>query len=366
MKKELFIHSFKSILPIHSQPQDETVEWTLNAHLRSFRESGNEVGLEMERNLRRYTLNSKYIQQRYFECDDINENWDEHEIYKITSSNPAGESIGKRNAIFESKSRRIFQELYPDSGPNHIVHVTCTGYVSPDPVQIHFSRFENAPSITHAYHMGCYASLPAIRMAMGLSLLESNSVDVVHTEMCSLHLNPSLHTPEQMIVQTLFADGHIKYSVGTEKKGFKVLSILEKIIPDSLGDMTWIPDSYGMKMTLSRAVPSKIKDNLPAFIDELCQKAGFKREEILRDGIFAIHPGGPKIIEAVQKKLELSDEQVRVGKEVLFTRGNMSSATLPHVWELLLKSKTHKGRKVLSLAFGPGLTIFGAIFEVEQ
>src|SRR5690606_28818275 len=102
----------------------------------------------------------------------------------------------------------------------------------------------------------------------------------------------------------------------------------------------------------------------PEFITNLCEKAGVDRKEILQNGIFAIHPGGPKIIEAVQAKLELQDYQTYLSKEVLYERGNMSSATLPHVWEKILKMRPEKGTKILSLAFGPGLTIFGSIFEV--
>jgi len=183
--------------------------------------------------------------------------------------------------------------------------------------------------------------------------------------MCSLHLRPEVHTPEQMVVQTLFADGHIKYVISDEKKGMKILCVHEKIVPDTLQDMTWTPASHGMSMTLSREVPIKIREALPAFIQELCDKAGVDKIDVMKNGIFAVHPGGPKIIEAVQRKLELNAEQVELSKKVLFERGNMSSATLPHVWNEILNSQPEKGRIILSLAFGPGLTIFGSLFEVS-
>ena len=80
--------------------------------------------------------------------------------------------------------------------------------------------------------------------------------------------------------------------------------------------------------------------------------------------IFAIHPGGPKIIDAVQSVLELSEEQISESKKVLFNHGNMSSATLPHVWDEILNKNYAVGTKVISYAFGPGLTLFGSVFEV--
>lgn len=348
MNKDIFIHSIRPVLPLHHLPQSETVDWILKSHERF-------SGTSLEK-LRRFTLSEHSIKQRYFECDDIDENWDEHSVYKLTEESPLGAGIGKRNEIFAEKTQRVFHELYQDSTPDQLIHVTCTGYTSPSSPQRYFSQKNSSPGITHAYHMGCYASLPAVRMAMGLHLSSGKDVDVVHTELCSLHLNPDIHTPEQMVVQSLFADGHIKYSIGKSDRGLRILRVKEKLLPDSLSDMTWVPDSFGMQMSLSKEVPFKIRDALPQFIHEL----GGGRHDI-----YAIHPGGPKIIEAVQKKLELHDEQVVHSKKVLFERGNMSSATLPHVWHEILSGNPEKGRKVISLAFGPGLTIFGSVFEVH-
>jgi predicted naringenin-chalcone synthase len=121
-----------------------------------------------------------------------------------------------------------------------------------------------------------------------------------------------------------------------------------------------------MKMSLSKAVPLKIRDELPTFIQELCSSQGIELGRVLKEGVFAVHPGGPKIIEAVQKKLELRDDQMEESRKVLFERGNMSSATLPHVWNEIIKSNKESGTIVVSLAFGPGLTIFGGLFEIVE
>lgn len=355
MNKEFFINSFQVVLPQKRLPQNEIVDWILKAHEKSG---------TLEKDLHRYALNEKYIKQRYFECNELDELWNEHEIYRISPASPEGAQIEKRNEYFFRKSKDVFDKLYQDTIPEHVIHVTCTGYVSPSPVQATFSNRAHSPDITHAYHMGCYASLPAVRMAKALSQSEERNIDVVHTEICSLHLNAAIHTAEQIVVQSLFADGHIKYSINQNPTGFKILTIQEKLISESLNDMTWVPSAHGMAMTLSKEVPFKLRDALPGFIDELCQKAGQSKEKILKEGIFAIHPGGPKIIKAVQKKLELRDDQVSTSQKVLLERGNMSSATLPHVWNEILNDKPASGTKVLSLAFGPGLTIFGSIFEV--
>jgi predicted naringenin-chalcone synthase len=80
--------------------------------------------------------------------------------------------------------------------------------------------------------------------------------------------------------------------------------------------------------------------------------------------IFAIHPGGPKIIDSVQEVLELSDNQIKESRKILFERGNMSSATLPHVWSEILGNNYPIGTNVISFAFGPGLTLFGSVFTI--
>lgn len=95
--------------------------------------------------------------------------------------------------------------------------------------------------------MGCYAALPAVRMAEGFCAVKNKQVDIIHTEMCGLHMDTSDNSPEQLVVQSLFADGHIKYSAIAAKNvnhGFRVKNIREQIIENSQGDMSWIPASW--------------------------------------------------------------------------------------------------------------------------
>ena len=74
--------------------------------------------------------------------------------------------------------------------------------------------------------------------------------------------------------------------------------------------------------------------------------------------IVAVHPGGPKIIDAVRELLELRESQVSHSRAVLYEHGNMSSATVPHIWQKILQDESIMNETpVLSLAFGPGLTV---------
>jgi predicted naringenin-chalcone synthase len=127
--------------------------------------------------------------------------------------------------------------------------------------------------------------------------------------------------------------------------------------------MSWNAGETGWQMTLSRDVPTKIRDALPGFVDELLAPHGLK----LTDCIAAIHPGGPRIIDEVASVLGLSEEQTQYSRKVLLERGNMSSATLPHIWEqIALSQAAAPGQPILSLAFGPGLTLCGALLRKQK
>ncbi len=278
--------------------------------------------------------------------------------------------------FFLRRAEQIFERFYDrEITPDHIIHVTCTGYGSPSAAQVLVDRraWHGQTDTSHAYHMGCYASIPAIRSAAALVALErlgrdksDYRVDVAHTEMCGLHFNPSQSGPEPTIVHTLFADGHIKYSLmpeGQARSGYRVVALAEKIVPGTGEQMTWVPENWGFHMGLGRRVPEILAEHLKPFCTELLRGAGIDAEREWPGITFAIHPGGPSIINSAQRMLELCDAQVEQSKAILRERGNMSSATLPHIWKRIQDQGLAADKIVLSLAFGPGLSIFGAVFR---
>lgn len=357
-----YLHSLNPILPQEVYDQSTLVDWVTSAHERSAFLQGTECD---KRRLKKFSLNKSYISQRYMECPDAGTQWHDHQIYRITAETPYGVDIKKRNDFFSQCALKRLAQAYQDKkSPDHFIHVTCTGYIAPSAPQVFFANARLAPDITHAYHMGCYASLPAIRLAKSLAK-EGKTVDIFHNEICSIHMDPSNHSPEHIVVETLFADGHISYQVNNEEKGFRILGVKEKIIPETSLNMGWIPSSHGMRMTLTRDVPLKIQDNILSFVMEMISEFNLDLAHIIKEGVFAIHPGGPRIIEVVKNKLEIREDQIKESKKVLFERGNMSSATLPHIWHEIHQNQYPKGTYIVSLAFGPGLSVFGSIFEVS-
>jgi predicted naringenin-chalcone synthase len=134
------------------------------------------------------------------------------------------------------------------------------------------------------------------------------------------------------------------------------------MVAESIDSMGWSVSDYGMRMGLSRDAPVLIAKAAREFVSALFADAGADAPRDVARTTFAIHPGGPKVIDVIQQALELRDEQVGASRDVLLRCGNMSSATLPHIWMKVLEATdVPAGSPVVSLAFGPGLTLSGAL-----
>lgn len=369
------------VRPPHEVGQAESLAWLAAAHaeseagLSSLGDTDREAFRErMGKLIERCACGSDRIARRASVLADFTTtNWDAMEIYDLRR-HPRGQGMGARTRAFAAAATEYVCAAYAteDSPPADLIHVTCTGYASPSAAQLAVERrgWGAITRVTHAYHMGCYAALPALRMARGFVLADDTPdgaaprVDIVHTELCSLHFDPAAHTLEQLVVQSLFGDGFIRYSVSADDDdAFEVLAVSERIVPDSADAMAWIASDHGMQMTLTRDVPARIAAALRAFVLELYAKAELDFATELSRTTFAVHPGGPKIVDQVCQLLELRDEQVGASRDVLHDCGNMSSATLPHVWmRILADPRVRPGTPVLSLAFGPGLTLCGSLF----
>lgn len=380
-KMPVYLSDFKRVEPTYRRTQEELAAWLAKAHTAAHRRTlgftENDPAFEKRMNMliRRFGCGPDKIAARKTEVPDIqNDTFQEPGLFGIlsdtlTESKDAA-GILEKSLFFSKRADLVFGKLYENqkSGPDHIVHVTCTGYVSPSPAQklVESQGWSSSTEVTHAYHMGCYASVPAIRIAKGMVADGQQRVDIVHTEMCTLHFNPGEHTPEQLVVQSLFSDGFIKYTATPHKaqQGFELIALKEWIIPATADSMTWIPTEHGMRMTLERDVPEKIAHSVVRFVEDLLEKGDAQASTLVPESHFAIHPGGPRIIDSLVTLLGLRPEQVTHSRKILLERGNMSSATLPHIWQSIADDPSvPSGKTIISLAFGPGLSIFGSIMK---
>ncbi|MDB6081374.1 MAG: Naringenin-chalcone synthase [Chlamydiia bacterium] len=380
---ECVISDFQHVRPQYESSQKDTLEWIIKAHTQaesylqgdSLSTADKNVFCEKLRE-RLFHVGCKpgVIQKRGHHTPDfLHENWQDMQVYRLAES-VQGIGLQARQKLHAEIADKIFDELYEKEvvPPSNLIHVSCTGYASPSGAQrvVSTKNWGEEVMVTHAYHMGCYAAIPALRMASAyLSQRKDekdNRSDIVHTELCTLHFNPLQHTSDQLVAQSLFADGFIKYSVVQQsiRPSLRILAVYEQILPECLDAMSWLLTDWGFQLLLSKEIPALIAKNVKKFVGILCQQARITEAELIEQGIFAIHPGGPKILEYIQKIFGIKPEQLRHSRSILEQYGNMSSATLPHIWEAICQDeKVAKNTKIISLAFGPGLTIAGALLE---
>ena len=370
----MLLSRFHSIRPPFETDQTTTLNWFVEAHTEAEKKNGlSQTELTafrkaLEEKLLHVGCKPNRIAKRgHILHDYLHRNWEKMQVYCFKEYSK-GKDLSVRMGIYEEVVDQIFEQYYPKkaSPPDDLVHVSCTGYCSPSGAQKIVSNRGWDTTVTHAYHMGCYASVPAIRMGMGFLKMGKKCSDIVHTEICSLHANPSLHETDQLVSQSLFADGFIKYSIVEKSKEphFRILATREEIVANSLRAMTWKIADWGFQMTLKKEIPVLISRALKQYLKRLAARAHLSVEKLIKEAIFAIHPGGPKILTYIQELLELSDRQVAHTFEILKNFGNMSSATLPHIWQAILHDqKIAKNTPVIGLAFGPGLSIVGILLE---
>ena len=171
-----------------------------------------------------------------------------------------------------------------------------------------------------------------------------------------------------MLANALFADGASAVLVeGTPRTGFNLLleSFHCELATEGEHDMTWTVGDLGFEMRLSSYVPEVVGSGIKSLTRELLSKTNLDLPAIT---YFAIHPGGKKILETIESELGLTKEQNKYAYKVLRKYGNMSSPTVLFVLREILDSLKveDSGKRILSFAFGPGLTLESAVLKIEM
>ncbi len=288
-----------------------------------------------------------------------------------SSSNWERATLDSRMDVFAETALKVARDAFQADthAPGLLVQVSCTGYDSPTAVQrVAVENGWTNTRILHLGHMGCYAALPAVAIAAdgveaGRFVTQISEDDpetsaaIFLVELCTLHHDPSATNVEQIVQQCLFADGAVRVDVSSapRKGSFGLIDHAEVLIPDTLEEMTWRVADSAFRMTLSRSIPQHINDNLATVVDGFLATHGLSIRDV---PWWAVHPGGPRVIESTADALQLSDDAVRHSKRVFFERGNMSSTTIPHIWAAMANDeKVKTDDLVCSVAFGPGLTV---------
>jgi len=240
----------------------------------------------------------------------------------------------------------------------HIVVVTCTGFYSPGLDVELIEKLSLSPETERVQvgFMGCHAAINGLRVARGLAAADHDAtVLLVCIELCTLHYQYGWDT-DRVVSNSLFADGAAAVVLRAQgdraTESPSVIATGSMLVLDSKEAMTWRIGNNGFEMTLSAEVPGLIEAKLHAYITTWLAKHNLTINEI---GGWAAHPGGPRILKAVETALELQPTALACSRAVLSDHGNMSSATMLFILRRFMDSNVP--RPWLMLGFGPGLEI---------
>jgi predicted naringenin-chalcone synthase len=262
-----------------------------------------------------------------------------------------------------SASRRALAHAQVDAaGITHLVTASCTGFASPGIDQAIIAALGLGAHVrrTHIGFMGCHAAVNAMAVASAFAASDRAAcVLLACAEVCTVHFQASARV-DRVVANTLFADGAAAAVISAPPQDDGgVQSLIERpalarcasaIIPDSTGSMAWHIGDHGFEMTLGADVPDRIAAALPRWVDRELEALGMARADV---GGWAIHPGGPRVIDAVTASLGLPACAGDASRTVLRRHGNMSSATLLFIMEEMRRAGVP--RPWVGLAFGPGL-----------
>ncbi|BCB85609.1 type III polyketide synthase [Phytohabitans suffuscus] len=242
---------------------------------------------------------------------------------------------------------------------------SCTGYVTPG-LDILLARDMGMATDTQRLfvgHMGCYAAMPTIGAAADFVTARGRPALLLCNELTSLHLQPASARvdTQQIVAHALFSDAAAAAVLvpGDSTGGYAVREVASVTDTSAVDHMTWDVTDLGFRMGLSARVPQVLSLHVRGFVDGLLSRHGLTLSDV--DG-WAVHPGGPRILNVVERELALPPEALGDSRVTLSGYGNCSSPTVLLILEAM-RQRPVPPRWVVMLAFGPGLTLYAALLQ---
>lgn len=277
---------------------------------------------------------------------------DAYEVYR-TGDFPSTED---RMGLFERFAPRLAERALDGLALNqdererirHVIVTCCTGLYAPglDFAIIDHLGLPTSAERTMIGFMGCYAAINGLKQARHIVRSEpSEHVLLLNLELCTLHLHETQDLSE-VLSFLIFGDGCAASIISSEPTGLEIDGFRSMQIEGTRDLITWRIGNRGFDMMLSGHVPREIARGLRG------EAGSFSEGGV---DLWAVHPGGRTVLDAVQEGLSLSSEALRASRRVLSSFGNMSSATVMFVLQELMKDSC-SGQTGCAMAFGPGLT----------
>jgi predicted naringenin-chalcone synthase len=253
-------------------------------------------------------------------------------------------------------------------GITHLITVSCTGITSPG-IDSELSERLQLPNDISRFpvnFVGCNAAFPALKTADMIIQSEKNAkVLVVCVELCTLHFQPKDNS-DNLLSNTLFGDGAAAAIVTSESYaaqnrigGLGMRGFYSLLLGKGKSLMGWNVTPLSFEMNLHASVSDFIGEEIEKIIVKAENKLDFKVADIDR---WAVHPGGKRILDRIGKQLGLGNGELQYSYKILESYGNMSSPTILFVLNEAWKARLRPNEQILSLGFGPGLSVETALF----
>ncbi|TVQ59766.1 MAG: type III polyketide synthase [Phycisphaerales bacterium] len=286
-----------------------------------------------------------------------------------------GPTTGERMIVYEREALRLAVQAAERAlrgagreaaSVTHLITASCTGFAAPgvDAGLLQRLCLRDDTERTNVGFMGCHGAINALRVARCIANAEPGArVLVVCVELCSIHM---AHIPDaqRVVANALFADGAGAVVVEgrrgdvAEPNGWSIDAGVSRLVPGTAHAMSWRIGDHGFEMTLSPDVPRLIHSALPGVVGEWLGRHGLRVEDV---DAWAVHPGGPRVLDAAARSLGLAPDSLAESHAVLAELGNMSSPTVLFVLDRIARQPGVE--TCVMLAFGPGLTIEGQLLR---
>ncbi|KNA21281.1 hypothetical protein SOVF_044710 [Spinacia oleracea] len=227
------------------------------------------------------------------------------------------------------------------------------------------------------YFAGCSGGVAGLRVAKDIAENNPGSRVLLATSETTIigFKPPSATRPYDLVGVALFGDGAGAMLIGSdpdtsiERPLFELHTAIQHFLPDTEKIIDGRLTEEGISFKLDRALPQIIEDNIEGFCGKLMDTIGMSDKDYNKI-FWAVHPGGPAILNRLEKRLDLSPEKLIASRRALADYGNASSNTIVYVMEYMMEESKKLNKEVMNgigdewgliLAFGPGVTFEGIV-----
>ena len=212
------------------------------------------------------------------------------------------------------------------------------------------------------FGLGCVAGAAGLgRLHDYLLAWPQHTAALLAVELCSLTWRPNEVTVADLVASSLFGDGAVALVAaggraldGRAAGGPRVVASRSQVFPDSADTLGWRLASDGFRIILTAELADVVERQMSGSVTAFLAEHGLTVDEV---SSWVCHPGGPKVIDAIQQSLKLPDSAVEMSRRSLAEAGNMSSASVLHILEKTLDTcPPPAGSAGLMIGLGPGLS----------